>query len=387
MTHTPELSPENQLLLCIARRSLDDLATERVRKILGRGELDWNYLSTSATAHGVSALLAHHVQSVGSELVPSTVLSELQLRNRQCLEQCLFLTGQLAKIISALTESGIRCVAFKGPTLALVAYGDVALRQFADLDILVHKSDMNHVKETLTKHGFAPFNVLDRGREAALLRFDNAYAFANGNEVIVDVHWRFAPLHFSLLLETEDFWERVEPLQIGGQTVETLSAEDLLLVLCCHGFTHQWERLVWICDVASLIEQRSLNWDYVLQQAKRLGVLRIVLAGLLLANELGAELPPQVSNTVEGNDAARRFTQKIVGQMFAPKRSQGQWLEGLASQLSIRERIRDKARVLFSLIFTPRDYDWRIASVPPSLYLLYYLIRPMRMARRLVRDS
>lgn len=382
-----ELSPENQLLLCIARRSLDDATSEKIRALVALRELDWNYLSTTAVAHGVAGLLAHHVQSVGSELIPSTVLTELQLRNRQHVEHCLFLTGQLALIVSALTESGIRCVTFKGPTLALVAYGDSALRQFADLDILVHKSDMGRVKETLTKQGFAAYNVLDRGREAALLRFDNAYAFANDREVILDVHWRFAPLYFSLLLETEDFWERVEPLQIGGQTVMTLSAEDLLLVLCCHGFTHQWERLVWICDVASLIDRRNLDWDYVLQEAKRLGVLRIVLAGLLLARELGAVLPPQVCDELEDDRAVTRFTQKISGQMFAPEPGQGRLRQWLASQLSIRERKRDKVKALFRLTFTPRDYDWRIASVPPSLNFLYYLIRPIRMAGRILRNS
>lgn len=381
MTHTEELSPENQLLLCIARRSIDDTTSDKIRALLTLDELDWNYLLTAAVAHGLAALMAHHLQSVGGELIPSPVLAKLKRRSQHYVENYLFLTGQLTKIVTALNDSGIRSVAFKGPTLALVAYGDLALRQFADVDILVHKRDMDRVKETLTKQGFVPFSALDRGREAALLRFDNAYAFANDHGVFVDVHWRFAPLYFSLLPETEGFWERVEPLQIGGQTVMTLSAEDLLLVLCCHGFTHQWERLVWVCDVASLIELRDLDWDFVLQQAKRLGVLRIVLSGLLLARELGAALPPQVSNALEGNRAAKEFAEKIGGQIFELDPDRGRLLQWLRSQLSIRERIRDKARVLLSLSFTPRDYDWRIVSVPPSLSFLYYLIRPIRMAR------
>ena len=387
-THTSKLSAENQLLLCVARRSLDAAASEKIRAILTGGDIEWNYLSAAAVAHGVAALLAYHVQAAGKELVPSSVLSDLQLQNQQCIEHYLFLTGQLAKVVSALDEDGVRSVAFKGPTLTLVAYGEGALRQFADLDILIHEGDINRAKQTLIKHGFAPFSVLDAGREAALLRFDNAYAFANDHEVIVDIHWRFAPLYFSLLGNTEDFWERVEPLQIGGQTVMTLSAEDLLLVLCCHGFTHEWQRLVWICDVASLIEQRNLNWDYALEEAKRQGVLRIVLVGLFLARELGADnLPTEVINRLDSDRAVKRFAEQRIEKIFELEESNVGALEWLRTQISLRERMRDKATSLLRLMFTPRDYDWRVVSVPPSLSLLYYWVRPIRMVRQRLQSS
>src|SRR5215813_5255929 len=119
MTRTSELSRENQLLLCVARRSIDDATSQAIREILTRGELDWNYLLTTAVAHGVAALLAYHLKSVSRDLLPSTVLAELELRNQQCVEEYLFLTGQLAKIVGTLTDNGIPCIAFKGPTLAM----------------------------------------------------------------------------------------------------------------------------------------------------------------------------------------------------------------------------------------------------------------------------
>ena len=380
MTYTPELSLENQLLLCVARRSIDDATSHKIRGLLNHGELDWNYLFTTAVAHGVAALLAYHLKSVAGDLVPSAVLAELQLRNQRCVEEYLFLTGQLAKIVGALADNDIPCIAFKGPTLAMVAYGDVALRQFADLDILVHKHHLPHVKEILTREGFVPFSVLDAGREAGLLRFDNAYAFTNDQAVIVDVHWRFAPLYFSLWLETKEVWERAQPLEIAGRTVTTLSAEDLLLVLCCHGFTHEWQRLVWICDVASLVEARNLDWDYVIAQAKRLGVLRIVLVGLLLAREAGASLPAQVSHLLETDRVARSVAGQIRSQLLETQQNpvgRSQWL---ASQLSMRERMRDKAKALWRLVLTPRAYDVTYASVPRPFFFLYYLVRPIRSA-------
>jgi hypothetical protein len=164
--------------------------------------------------------------------------------------------------------------------------------------------------------------------------------------------------------------------------VFTLSAEDLLLVLCCHGFAHEWERLIWVCDVATLIEQReNLDWDYLLRKAKRLGVLRIVLVGLVLAAELGGSLPPQVRDSLERNGAVNRCAEELMTQFFTPRKNHFNLFAWLSRQLRMRERARDKLISLLRIMFTPRDYDVMFASVPASLSLLYYLIRPIRMAR------
>jgi len=222
---------------------------------------------------------------------------------------------------------------------------------------------------------------LSSSREAALLRFDNACAFGNEQEVLVDVHWRFSPVYSSLPLETDDLWQRLEKVNIGKQSLFTLSAEDLLIVLCCHGFTHEWERLVWVCDVATLVGRReNLDWDYLFLKAKRLGVLRIVFVGLALAGELGAFLPPHVLASLEEDVTANRCAEELMTQFLTAQKNHSLF-EWLTRQLQVRERVRDKFSSLFRIALTPRDYDWMFASVPASLSLLYYLIRPIRMAR------
>src|SRR5207253_3860426 len=125
-----------------------------------------------------------------------------------------------------------------GPTLALQAYGDVGLRQFADLDILLRKKDVPRVKELLLAKGFKPMRELTKAQESALLRFDCAYNFDNGHSVVLDMHWRFVERQFPFGMDTDRLWDRLEPVTISGKELLTLSAEDLLLILCLHGFTH-----------------------------------------------------------------------------------------------------------------------------------------------------
>ena len=47
------------------------------------------------------------------------------------------LAKKLLEILALLDREGVRAIPFKGPTLAVKAYGDLTLRPFSDLDIFV----------------------------------------------------------------------------------------------------------------------------------------------------------------------------------------------------------------------------------------------------------
>jgi hypothetical protein len=383
-----QLRREDQLLICVARPSLSAITAAKLRALLGDGMLDWDYVLAEAERHGVANLLWRHLQSAAEECVPPTILARLQTENQRNTERCLWLAGELAKIVTTIQQAGIPCIQFKGPTLAMVAYGDLGLRQFADLDLFVRAEDFAGVRNVIAKHGFMPPRELGRDREAALLRFDNAFTFEKDADVFLDVHWRFAPASFAFRLETEDLWRRLKPVKIGSQTLFTLSPEDLLMVLCCHGFTHQWERLGWICDVATLVERRKdLDWDYLFETARRLGVLRIVLLGLFLATEvLGAGLPSPAQERLQNEKAVRNAGEETATRLFAPRTNRTGLLHAVGQQLRMRERRRDRIRSLLAVFVMPRDYDLTFVSVPAPLSILYYLVRPIRWGAQRVRN-
>src|SRR5258706_1019192 len=174
----------------------------------------------------------------------------LERDNEANTKTSLFLTGELLKVLEFLEKDGIQPIPFKGPTLALRAYGDVGLRQCGDLDILVHRKVVPRLREILITRGFMPKPELTIGQEAALLRFDCAYNFDNEQGVVLDVHWSLVERHSSFAFDPGPFWDRLETATMGGKELLTLSTEDLLLILCLHGFTHVSERLGWICDFA-----------------------------------------------------------------------------------------------------------------------------------------
>jgi len=346
--------------------------------------LDWEYLVQMADRHCLIPLLYVHLSDAASLSVPQPVMSELRSAYHENTRSNLFLTGELIKVLECFEASGIQAIPFKGPTLALRAGGDIGLRQFGDLDVLVHKQDVPRVRELLISRGFKPTPELTRGQQAALLRFDCAYNFDNGRGVMLDVHWNFVEQHFSVDVDADGLWDRLEPITIGDKRFMTLSSEDLLLILCLHGFTHLWERLGWICDIAGLMDFRNdFDWQSVLQNADRLGLRRILLLGLLLADDLlDAPVPAAIRQATEADAVVKRLAHQIQQQLFEERRARRGFFRGAILNLKMRERERDRFRSCLRLMLTPRSYDWMSLSLPEWLFFLYYPLRPLRLAAK-----
>jgi len=374
---------EDQVLLCIARRRLDPEPAERLRELLQK-TLDWDYLLAMAERHCLIPLLHFHLTAPAASPISPDVMSRLQDASYENTRSSLSLTGELIKVFEFLGANGIRAIPFKGPTLAMRAYGDVGLRQFGDLDVLVPKRDVPQVKRLLVRRGFSPTPALNSAQQAALLKFDCAYNFDNGQGVVLDVHWSLVERHSSFAFDPGPFWDRLETVTMGGKELLTLSTEDLLLVLCLHGFTHVWERLGWICDVASLIDQQNnIDWRRVLETANKLGLRRILMLGLLLAGDLlDASIPAEMRQAAGAEAVVKRLAHQVQENLFVERRPLPGLFEGAILNLRMRERKRDRIGSCLRLILTPRSYDWMSLSLPESLFFLYYLLRPVRLARK-----
>jgi len=372
--------PENELLVSLARVSLTGAKSERVRELLSNN-LDWDYLIATADHHNVLPLVYRQLVAQATS-VSADALSQLKNLNQENTRQSLLLTGELCKVLDLLAAHDVPAIPFKGPTLGVLAYGDVGLRQFSDLDILVRKQDVLNVKDLLLAEGFKPTQRLTNSQEAALLRFDCAYNFTSKKNAVFDVHWDFAAPHFSFPVDVSRSWSCLQTVTIGGKQFSTLRAEDLLLVLCFHGFTHSWERLGWVCDVAGLIDRRrDFDWPLVLDKATRHGCRRILWLGIVLASELlEASVPTDVLQTAQSDPMVNRIIENVQERLFAPEPVSSGMLNEALVQLRMRERGRDKLMSGFRLATAPRSYDWMFLTLPRWLFFLYYPLRPLRLA-------
>src|SRR5436190_22291660 len=133
-------SSEIDLVLATASLGLDESRRERINSLAAR-DLDWNVVVGLAKRHGTLPLLSEYFGGQSTASIPPAVADQLRAAHRSHASRCLKLSGVLVKIMGSLRSQGIRVLTFKGPTLALLAYGDTALRRFNDLDVWVHPAD------------------------------------------------------------------------------------------------------------------------------------------------------------------------------------------------------------------------------------------------------
>lgn len=378
------LAPEARLLLACARTTASPGQSAAIRAVLD-SPIRWPELIALAEQHKVLPLISRQLHAVAADLVPQPVLDQLRDLALGGARHSLFLTGELLKVLALFQAHGIAAIPLKGPLLATVAYGNLALRQFDDLDILVHTQDMLPARDLLIAQGYQPLVQLSDRQAESYLRSQYVYPFVSGDgSTIVELHHDIRPRYFAFHLDPEQLWTRLERLPLGGREVLNLAPEDLLLMLCVHGANHCWERLAWICDLAELIRARSdLDWQRLLDEARRSGGERMLLLGLLLARDLlGAALPELITRRIAQDTALPRLLSTTADGLFRPATQPLTASERARFHLRSRERWRDRWQYCLYLLISPTEEDWTLQPLPAALSFLYVLSRPLKLLGR-----
>jgi hypothetical protein len=396
----------NLLVACCVRGS-----AERIRRILS-GSLDWERMLGLVDHHRVvpqvyGALLAF------SHVIPVRHLDALRSRYQDNARKTLLFTVELIRILGHLEAAGIKALPYKGPVLAETLYGEVTQRQFCDLDVLILPADVPKAKAALLDLGYKPGLDFAPGIETDYIETGYEYSFSSRNAPnLLELQWRIVPRFYSIDLDVADLFRRADEIVLDGRPMRTLRAEDLLLVLCVHAAKHVWVQLSWLCDIAQLVKFRQLDWNAIQNEARRLGIERIVSLNLLLAHRLlGSAMPlgthPQPNchsehseeSAVAGNreDADSswqtrpfkedRLTAALADELLRIIQCSTHYdtesLPYFRLMMRLRERWQDRARFLWRLAVTPSVSEWSAIRLPKPLQPLYRLVRLSRLAKRL----
>ena len=372
--------PEHELLLCCARTECDTEVASRLRVLAGTS-IDWEYLFRLAQRHSVLPLIYRQLQMHASDLVPKDRLVQFKQSYQENVARNLVLTSELMTLLRTFANAGIESVPFKGPALALIAYDDVSLRRFVDLDVIVKKEDVFRARDIILQAGYKTPKPLNEDQQLVLLRTQHCLQFSRENgRMIFELHWNVASDLFASPVSATDFWRRLIEIEMDGQLVKSFSADDLLFSLCVHGSRHIWERLSWICDVAELIKRQQLNWATLMDRAIKTDCERMFYLGLFLAERLlGASLPAEVRAKFETDEYLQTLTEGITARLFSgTEHTPATSGQVFRFNFSLRKSWRGRAKY-FAFTLKPNEVDLSGVWLPRPLYFAYYLVRPMRL--------
>ena len=347
------LPPEHELIICCARVQVEADTVERIKSLVQQ-DLDWQTVIHLAQQQGVMPLLYVNLQKTCADLVPVDALKSLEQLFSTNRFSSLLLTGELTKIFTLLEKQAIAVVPYKGPVLAAAVYGDVSLRQYCDLDLVLQQENILLVKRLLIEQGYEPKDCMTEAEELAFLqsKTEHNYTLVHpGKKIIVELHWRITP-RFTSLIEPKHFWQNLKPATLAGANFLNLSLEDWLPILCVHGSRHRWERLTWLCDIAEIMRLRpNLDWDAVIARSQVLVCRRMLYLGILLAHALlDAPLPEQVLRKMKADREVMLLVNNTYQQLLYKMNVSDQFLGKTIYQIRASDRLQEKALYLQSFL-------------------------------------
>jgi len=280
----------------------------------------------------------------------------------------LLFTGELLRLLDLFDGQAIPALPFKGPVLADLLYGDIAAREYCDLDILLPKQDIGRGIAALLAAGYSTDLPTDAGHRKAYLRARYEIHFTSpGGGIAIEIHQSFLPPAYAFGFNPR--WER---RTFFDREIFGLAPADLFILLCAHGAKHAWSEPALARDLARLADLfgGQICWPELLRDAASIGARHMVLLGVCLAAQLGARFPGDILRQCRNDGPV----------MGLAARAGRDGREGPRFFIRTRERMRDKLVCCARLALTPNEEDYAFLPLPDMLRPLYYPIHALRVA-------
>jgi Uncharacterised nucleotidyltransferase len=343
-----------------------------------------------ATRHRVYPLL--YPVLLEDPTLPAIDRQQLKQSLHDNTVQSLTAFAELTRLLTVLQEAGFgRTIAFKGPMLSQLAYGNLTSRVFRDLDLLLEREDYLRVKPILESEGYHA--VVDAQPTSLAQQEETCwtmgeYAMVNVEKgVWLDIHCELVGRDiFAVDLDLEGFFRTAQPLTLHGRSVLTFTPEYTLLHLCINSAKDYWATLQSAQDLMGLIDRHpNLDWGLIAIEARRLKIQRLVTISLLIASSYfvpAIALPRQSGLKVDG--MARWVANRVLERQRAdlPLGSVNRVLCRLGAIETWRLRwtylMIFPSRVV-RIVFAANQRDLKFIQLPPGLRFLYVVIRPFRL--------
>jgi len=383
----PYLSEELYFLLVCSQSTHDKEDRQFIYSYIQKTQFNFETIIGLATSHGILPLVYKAVkESLKDTSVANIhILPTLKLHYMSIVQKNMSMSSELIKVLHTLKMEHILALAFKGPTLAQIAYGDITLRQYGDIDILIKIKDRRKTINIMTEAGYIPEIILNPNTENTFFTHVNVIAFYHPiSKIRIEIHWELLAKNYAISWKEADLWQTQTSIEINNHQIPTLSTEQFLLYLCAHSAKHLYERLEWICDIdRSVRSNPDINWEIVNSEALKLGLSRIVYLSLALCETLFAlELPQIMKEKSQTDKVMQKLKNTIIKQNFrhttAPEKSYSHFI----LLWKMREKLSDKLRFTFLGIFSPKFDDFLFIQLPTQLSFLYILFRPYRLIKK-----
>ena len=281
--------------------------------------------------------------------------------------------AELHRVLEVLASADVPVLALKGPALAVQAYGDVSLRSYGDVDVLVPQHEARRSVQALLGAGYGDRRAQPGRTPGPNLWHDWGFTAPDG-KTLVELHWSLtSPRRFPAVDSGEAWLDAGRTdVSIGGAPVPALAPELLLPLLAIHATAHSWGWLEFPTSVAGLVARTgpAMDWDAVLERVVRWRVRRLLSVALFMARDLvgedGVPVPEPVGRTLLADDVARDAARWFASRLLLEpgsdwhRGSPGLWWQ----RMRMGDSVADGLRTGWGLLLSATPAEWDAAGGP-----------------------
>ena len=294
----------------------------------------------------------------------------------------------LHAIKEVFDRHNIDLMPIKGPATAKRLYDDPKKRTLYDIDILVRPSDTGRAVQVLMDMGFVQVKqaLAPDFTPKDIRRLQNwgsniGFYHPDKDDVLVELHWRPGRYQREFPVSTEDIWSKAQPLNIEGEEYLAMDPVHELLFLASHGCKHEFKRLHWLLDIATIADDDKFDWNAAVDLARALKVENYLGLSLRLAAQVYKSQIPGPARLLTKSPMIRKRAAHILRNRYSnTPQNDTPWQEakmewrnsGLVGGFSHRVRT-----IMSHLAPGPDDWNW--VKLPGFLSWLYYPLRLVRI--------
>jgi hypothetical protein len=223
-------------------------------------DVDWTHLCAVAFRCRIAPVLYQCVRRT-SAAIPADVMDWFRVQHYETVARNMALSHDLHEVVGWFTEGALPTILLKGAALADLGLG--AARVSADLDLLVHQSDLRRADAILRSHGY---RALADPPHDYHIRY--GLPTPSGTRV-VEIHYDIFDRPRYYRPDTGGLWDRSREATLANTAVRVPDLMDHILLTIMQLPHHHWAvRLVVDLWQIALRWQAQIDWPALFERAK-----------------------------------------------------------------------------------------------------------------------
>ncbi|EDM29048.1 hypothetical protein LNTAR_14567 [Lentisphaera araneosa HTCC2155] len=335
------------------------------KKIFIPDTLDWKLFLFLVRRHRVETLVYEVFKDSLTQVKIIPILKNHAITNKLNSEHHKRIILELSGL---LKQNTIRHFYTKGLILSLKLWGDISTRTVGDIDVIIEKKDRLKVHQLLLDNGYKckEFKWVNNDRINFHKKFSHQIAYVKQG-IVIEVLTDVCSLIRSPEVMDNNFHST---FNFDNTNLTVLNPEMNFIELCVHGSSHYWARLHWLMDIGKILHDNTLNWDKVLNLAKKRKLEKIIFETCALAKDiLSVPLPFKASDA------------KLTGD-FITNISSHEYFAFAIKLKVMRHRLRFQMTPYYNwprlcMKYFYKTSEWDKIRLPKQLYYSYFLFRPI----------